>query len=319
MSLVEPSADAVRPSPEYTVRRLLKSAREQATSLDLEAAFAWVAEGRLADDLVADWRRLGEEAQADLTRCWENRGLIEDGTVDTDTVRYGRWAAATILRDELRELASLAGKAVGWCEEVREDVIKDLGRLVRERRTEFPSAKAAPLGELLEELQRARARYARCLEAYRQELDELAAEEQRRQAFRLSSASTSLEEIRGLSGHGFELLVARLLERDGYEVQRRHGGAGDRGADVIATGGNGERIVVQCKLRRAQSAAIGAPDVQAFNGTARPDHDATHPIMVTNARFTAHAEEAAARYGIALVDSMALRAWATFGKPLELT
>ncbi|RAS21838.1 restriction endonuclease [Streptomyces avidinii] len=301
------------------MRRLLKSAREQATSLDLEAAFAWVAEGRLADDLVADWRWLGEEAQADLTRCWESRGLIEDGTVDTDTVRYGRLAAATILRDELRELASLAGKAVGRCEEVREDVIKDFGRLVRERRTEFPSAKAAPLGELLEDMQRARARYARCLEAYRQELDELAAEEQRRQAFRLSSASTSLEEIRGLSGHGFELLVARLLERDGYEVQRRHGGAGDRGADVIATGGNGERIVVQCKLRRAPSAAIGAPDVQAFNGTARPDHDATHPIMVTNTRFTTHAEEAAARYGIALVDSVALRAWATFGKPLQLT
>ncbi|MGC5400752.1 hypothetical protein ACPXCP_34045 [Streptomyces sp. DT20] len=33
----------------------------------------------------------------------------------------------------------------------------------------------------------------------------------------------------------------------------------------------------------------------------------------------AHAEKAAARYGIALVDSMGLRAWATFGKPLELT
>lgn len=189
---------------------------------------------------------------------------------------------------------------------------------MRERRTEFPSAKVAPLGELLEELQRARARYARSLEAYRQELQELSAEEQRRQDFRRSIASTSLEEIRSLSGQGFELLVARLLERDGYEVQRTHGGAGDRGADVIATGGNGERIVVQCKFRRAPLAAIGAPDVQAFNGTARPDHDATHPVMVTNTRFTAHAEETAARYGIALVDGVALRAWATFGKPFEL-
>ncbi|MCQ1579345.1 restriction endonuclease [Streptomyces parvus] len=319
MSLLEPSADAVRPSPESAVRCFLESARERATSVDLEAAFAWVAEGRLADDLVADWRRLGEEAQAELSRCWKGRGLLEDGTVDQDTVRYGRWAAAKIFRDELHELVSLAGKAVEWCEEVRDGVIKDLGRLVRERRTEFPSAKAAPLGELLEELQRARARYVCSLEAYRRELEELSAEERQRQAFRLSSASTSLEEIRRLSSQGFELLIAQLLERDGYEVQRMHGGAGDRGADVIATGGNGERIVVQCKLRRAPSAAIGAPDVQAFNGTARPDHDATHPIMVTNTRFTVHAERAAARYGIALVDSTALRAWATFGKPLELT
>lgn len=33
----------------------------------------------------------------------------------------------------------------------------------------------------------------------------------------------------------------------------------------------------------------------------------THPVMVTNTRFAAYAEKAAARYGIALVDSMALR------------
>jgi len=43
----------------------------------------------------------------------------------------------------------------------------------------------------------------------------------------------------------FEPLIASLLERDGHEVQRAHGGAGDRGADVITTGENGERIVVQ--------------------------------------------------------------------------
>jgi HJR/Mrr/RecB family endonuclease len=96
------------------------------------------------------------------------------------------------------------------------------------------------------------------------------------------------------------------------------GGAGDRGADVITTGGDGERIVVQCKLRRSPAAKIGSPDVQMFNGTARPDHRATHPLMVTNARFTLEAEAAAARYGIALVDRAALRTWATFGRALDL-
>ncbi|MFE3144896.1 restriction endonuclease [Streptomyces scopuliridis] len=318
MSLLEPSADAVRPSPEHTVRRLLESACEQATSVDLEAAFAWVAEGRLAHDLLADWRRLSEEAQAELSRCWKALVLLRNVTVAQDTVRYGRFAAEKILEGELRELVSATEEAVRWCEQARDDVLVDLGRLVRERRTEFPSAKAAPLGELLEELQRARARYARSLETYRQEMQELSAEEQRRQEFLRSSASISLEEIRDLSSREFETLIASLLERDGYEVQRAHGGAGDRGADVIATGGSGERIVVQCKLRRTPSAAIGAPDVQTFNGTARPDHHATHALMVTNTRFTAHAKAAAARYGIALVDSGALRAWATFGKPLEL-
>jgi restriction endonuclease Mrr len=223
-----------------------------------------------------------------------------------------------ILEGDLHGLVSLTDQAIQWSEKVRDDVLTDLGRLIREQRTQFPSAKAVPLGELLEELNRARERYACCLETYRGELQELAAEEQKRQEYLRGSASISLEEIRTLSGRDFEKLIASLLERDGYEVQRAHGGAGDRGADVIATGAGGERIVVQCKLRRRPSAKIGSPEVQTFNGTAGPDHRATHPLMVTNARFTQDAEQAAARYGIALVDRTALRSWATFGRPLDL-
>lgn len=318
MNVMEPSADAVRPSPEQTVRRLLESAREQATRVDLEAAFAWVTEGRLAEDLLADWRRLDDEVNAERGRCWEALRVLRDVTAPQDTVRYGRCAAERILEGDLRALVSRTARAVGWCEQARDEVMGDLGRLVRERRTEFPSAKAAPLGELLEELKRARADFARSLETYREEMRELSLEEQRRQEFLRSDTSISLEAIRDLSSRGFEELIASLLERDGCEVRRAHGGAGDGGADVIATGGNGERIVVQCKLRRKPSAAIGVPDVQTFNGTARPDHRATHPLMVTNARFTAQAEAAAARYGITLMDGGALRAWATFGKPLRL-
>lgn len=318
MSLLEPSTDSVRPSPEHTVSQLLESAREQATSIDLEAAFAWMTEGRLADEVLADWRRLGEAAGEELDRCRNAIQDLGDVTVPQDTVRYGRYAAETILKGDLQQLVAQTDKAVKLCEQVRQDVITDLGRLMRERRTQFPSAKAAPLGELLEELKRARARYASCLEDYRADLRQLSTEEQRRQKFLESSASVSLEEIRGLSGREFEVLIASLLERDGYEVQRRHGGAGDRGADVIATGGRGERIVVQCKLRRDPSAKIGSPGVQTFNGTARPDHQATHPLMVTNVQFTQDAEAAASRYGILLVDSAALRTWATYGKPLEL-
>ncbi|GAA2239265.1 restriction endonuclease [Streptomyces nogalater] len=300
------------------MRSVLESALEQATPVDLEAAFAWMMEGRLADELLSDWHGLREEVAAELTRCMNAVRTLQDVTVPQDTVRYGRCAAEKILKADLYGLVSLADKAIQWSEKVRDDVLTDLGRLMREQRTQFPSAKAAPLGELLEELNRARERYACCMETYRGELQELAAEEQKRQEYLRSSASISLEGIRNLSGREFEKLIASLLERDGYEVQRAHGGAGDRGADVIATGSGGERIVVQCKLRRSPSAKIGSPEVQTFNGTARPDHQATHPLMVTNARFTQDAEQAAARYGIALVDRTALRSWATFGRPLEL-
>ncbi|MFF3978332.1 restriction endonuclease [Streptomyces sp. NPDC001828] len=318
MSLLKPSTDSVRPSPERTVTLLLESALERATSVDLEAAFAWMTEGRLADEVLADWRGLGEEARAELARCRDTIRVLKDVAVPEGTVRYGRCAAETILEGDLQGLVSQTEKAVEYCEQVRQEVITDLGRLMRERRTQFPSAKAAPLGELLEELKRARARYARLMEGYQEELRQLAVEEQRRQEFLRSEDSISLAEIRALTDREFELLISSLLERDGYEVQRAHGGAGDRGADVIATGENGERIVVQCKLRRTPSAKIGSPDVQTFNGTARPDHQATHPLMVTNARFTKEAEAAAARYGITLVDNGALRTWATHGKPLEL-
>ncbi|MFF3639475.1 restriction endonuclease [Streptomyces sp. NPDC002250] len=318
MSLLEPSADSVRPSPERTVRSVLESAIEQATPADMRAAFAWMTEGRLADELLADWRGLGEEVKTELERCQGAIRTLKDATVPQDTVRYGRCAAEVILEADLRRLRSLTDEAVHRCEQVRDEVITDLGRLIRERRTEFPSAKAAPLGELLEELKRARAGYAAFLASYQEELQQLSAQEEQRQEYLRSSESTSLDEILNLSDRQFELLVASLLERDGYQVERTHGGAGDRGADVIATGGNGERIVVQCKLRRSPSAKIGSPDVQRFNGTARPDHRATHPLMVTNARFTLEAEAAAARYDIALVDRAALRAWATFGRPLDL-
>ncbi|MFF8375455.1 restriction endonuclease [Streptomyces sp. NPDC015661] len=318
MNVMEPSVDKVRPAPERTVRRLLESARERATQVDLEAAFAWVTEGRLAHDLLAEWHALREEADAELGRCRTSLRGLRDAATPQDTVRYGRCAAEKILEGELRELVSRTERAVEWCEKARDQVMADLGRLVRERRTEFPSAKAAPLGELLAESTRARADLDRALETYREEMRELALEEERRQEYLRSGDSISLEEIRALSSRGFEELIASLLERDGCEVRRAHGGAGDGGADVIAMGGNGERIVVQCKLRRKPGAAIGVSDVQTFNGTARPDHRATHPLMVTNARFTAQAEAAAARYGIRLMDRGALRAWATFGKPLGL-
>jgi HJR/Mrr/RecB family endonuclease len=318
MSELQPSMDSIRPSPEGAVRRALEAAREQATIVDLEAAFAWVSEGRLADELLADWRRLSEEVKAELARCQGTVRTLKDATVPQDTLRYGRCAAEMIIQGDLQELVSLTDKAVQWCEQTRHEVITDLGRLIRERRTQFPSAKAAPLGELLEELKRARARYASSLATYRDELQQLAEEAQRREQYLRSDASVGLDEIRVLSGQQFEGLIASLLERDGHKVLRAHGGAGDRGADVIALGENGERIVVQCKLRRNPSAKIGSPEVQTFNGTARPDHRATHPIVVTNVHFTQEAEAAAARYGIALVDRTALRTWATFGKPLKL-
>ncbi|MES4907991.1 MULTISPECIES: restriction endonuclease [unclassified Streptomyces] len=45
----------------------------------------------------------------------------------------------------------------------------------------------------------------------------------------------------------FELAVAELCGRDGCEDVRVVGGAGDLGADVLATVPDGRRLVIQCK------------------------------------------------------------------------
>lgn len=106
----------------------------------------------------------------------------------------------------------------------------------------------------------------------------------------------------------FEHHVAGLLRRDGcYDVQVI-GGAGDLGADVIATTPAGLRVVAQCK-RYGSKHAVGSPEVQTFGGTARPVHRAHIACMVTTSRFTQPAREYAASMGIQLIDGRALQAW----------
>lgn len=105
----------------------------------------------------------------------------------------------------------------------------------------------------------------------------------------------------------FEHHVASLLTRDGcYDVQVI-GGAGDLGADVIATTPDGLRVVAQCKQYAKKP--VGSPEVQTFGGTARPVHRAHIACMVTTSRFTQPARDYAASMGIQLIDGRALQAW----------
>ncbi|WP_127454907.1 restriction endonuclease [Streptomyces sp. B29(2018)] len=114
-------------------------------------------------------------------------------------------------------------------------------------------------------------------------------------------------ELSGMSGAEFEHACARLLVRDGFTDVRVVGGAGDLGADVIATGPAGERLVFQCK-RYARPVASGA--VQQFNGTARPEHGADHAVIIGLNGFTDPAMKFAARHQLTAMDRPALKRWA---------
>lgn len=112
-----------------------------------------------------------------------------------------------------------------------------------------------------------------------------------------------------LSPAEFEHALAALCRRDGCTSVRVVGGAGDLGADVLATAPDGRRIVLQAKRYR-NSRTVGSQDVQRFGGTARTIHGADIAAVVTTAHaFTSQAQAYAARAGILLVAARQLAAW----------
>ncbi|MBO8191353.1 restriction endonuclease [Streptomyces oryzae] len=120
-------------------------------------------------------------------------------------------------------------------------------------------------------------------------------------------------------GHAeFEHAVRDLMFRDGCRDAVRTGGRGDKGADVIATDPAGRRWVIQCKHRRdgLAGAAIGTPDLQRLNGTARPVHNADVVVMLTNGRFTRDAVPFGRDQQMHLVDRHMLARWAAGSWPL---
>ncbi|MER6633523.1 restriction endonuclease [Streptomyces sp. NPDC000987] len=108
----------------------------------------------------------------------------------------------------------------------------------------------------------------------------------------------------------FEHAIAYLCQRDGCTNVEVSGGAGDLGADVIATAPDGRRIVIQCK-RYGPTHKVGSPDAQRFGGTCFSVHGAHIAVLVTTSTFTRQAVGYAAAQGIRLYDAQALAGWAS--------
>ncbi|QGV82212.1 restriction endonuclease [Streptomyces ficellus] len=111
-----------------------------------------------------------------------------------------------------------------------------------------------------------------------------------------------------LDADAFEQAVADLCVRDGCTDVEVVGGAGDLGADVVATAPDGRRVVVQCKAYGPDN-KVGSQDVQRFGGTCFAVHDAHVAAVVTTSEFTEPAADYAAQCGILCVDRQALDAW----------
>lgn len=138
------------------------------------------------------------------------------------------------------------------------------------------------------------------------------------EAVRAQGLRYGLSQLDALHHSRFEDAVRELMNRDGCRDAVRVGGGGDLGADVKATDPYGRRWVIQCKHRRngLAGSAVGTPDLQVLNGTARQVHGADIAVIVTNARVTAPAVAFARQQRLHVVDRHTLAMWASGSRPL---
>ncbi len=138
------------------------------------------------------------------------------------------------------------------------------------------------------------------------------------EAVRAQGLRYGLPQLDALHHTRFEDAVRDLMRRDGCRDAVRVGGGGDLGADVKATDPHGRRWVIQCKHRRngLAGSAVGTPDLQVLNGTARPVHGADVAVIVTNGRVTAPAVAFAKQQHLHVVDRHTLAVWAVGSQPL---
>lgn len=125
-----------------------------------------------------------------------------------------------------------------------------------------------------------------------------------------AAQSMEIARYHAMGPREFEDAIAYLCHRDGCTNARRVGGAGDLGADVIATAPDGRRIVIQCK-RYGPTTKVGSQDAQRFGGTCYTVHQAHVAAIVTTSVFTRPALGYARQQGIRCFDEHALAAWAT--------
>lgn len=117
-----------------------------------------------------------------------------------------------------------------------------------------------------------------------------------------------------LDPYAFEEAVADLCRRDGCADAEVVGGAGDLGADVLATTPDGRRLVVQCK-RYGPDNRAGSQDLQRFGGTCYAVHEADVALVVSTGGFTEPALDYAEQCAILCYGPEELAAWSEGAAP----
>lgn len=131
----------------------------------------------------------------------------------------------------------------------------------------------------------------------------------------LRGAARPLTLFEGMSPSHFEHAIAQLsAESPDVRSASVHGGANDRGRDVLVRLDDGRRILIQCK-RYTGTNKVTSQDVQKLNGTWRDIHRCDLAVIVTTSGFTRSAIDTNLLLPtpIRLIDGTGLTAWATGG------
>ncbi|TGB15492.1 restriction endonuclease [Streptomyces sp. MZ04] len=316
--IIDRNAEVVPPRhPEPTFRKIMGKWIGQAGYDDLLASFLWVREGRLARAVrhYHEEHRDRVQREIDHARHRAEQGFYSSAPLHEDFIDIAS-GTEFALDEELGTAELNYQKAHKLWQTLSEDY-GDFDA-INERYSRDASGESPLMGELAKLWDAcidASIRVDKIMAADRDWTHAMALDEARMLAYRSSPASLSLERIGTMHHTEFEQTIATLAERDGYQVTRARGGAGDLGADVIAVAADGTRVVMQCKHTRT-GATTGSPALQRLNGTARQIHRADVVLAVTNGTYSTPAKRFAYSQNINLINWSTLEHWATWGIPL---
>jgi len=218
-----------------------------------------------------------------LLRGWnfDSPQLIRIINQEREVQSYANFKSL-ITRDNPNELKAFANRLLDLYGENYKSQLQNFNQLLDDMQTNLDRQKVAAV---IAELKRAR--------------------ELRNFETRLFSEEpiTTIEDVDCLTGFQFEVLLSKVFEKKGYEVERTKL-SGDQGADLVVVK-FGERMVVQAKC---YSSKVGNSAIQEVVAAINHYH-AGQGMVVTNNYFTRAAKELARSNRVQLIERDELKDW----------
>lgn len=290
--------------------------------------FLWVSECQIAQEICEGWEKhvqgLDRELQ-DADQRQAATGRPHAWMADSrDEITKDCHQASSSLLSELRVESAEARQAHRECTRVLYQLSAQLGQ---------PTAKRVPIADpsgtplldalapLRQQLVAATERMRALVAQDREELHDLAVQEDHRRQSASGSSSVSLHDIDSMSASKFIDLVEKLLQRDGFQTARIDWA----GAELLisATCPRGHSFLVSPHRVRGPhgwkpepAEDVSTPSLHAVRLVAEHREPDVF-VVVTNGGFSAPARRYAKEHDMCLLSRRGLRRWAEWEEPME--